>query len=86
MDGLELWTEKTTVARLSLPTLPLREGRFVVEARLYDSAGAELPIGEPSVEIAVFAHEAGEEGPVRLGGSWEVGTRDPTQLAEAPEQ
>jgi ABC-type polysaccharide/polyol phosphate transport system ATPase subunit len=86
VDGLELWAERTTVARLSLPALPLREGRFVVEARLYDSTGAELPIGKPSAELAVFAHEAGEEGPVRLGGSWEVGTRDPTELAEAPEQ
>lgn len=86
LDGLELRTDRTTVARLCLPSLPLREGRFRVEARLHDSDGSEVSVDAPALGLNVFAHETGGEGPVRLGGSWEIETRHLGPLAELPER
>jgi ABC-2 type transport system ATP-binding protein len=85
VDGLELAAGQATVARLCLPALPLREGRFLVDVRVHDSDGSELVVRERALELTVLAHEAGAEGPVRLGGSWEIETRDPSRLAEVPD-
>ena len=59
--------------RLHFPELPLREGRFHVDVRVTGGDGdLELASREGALGLSVFSHDRGGDGPVRLGGVWEL--------------
>src|SRR3954452_15084245 len=65
--------------RLHFPGLPLREGRFFVEASLGSADGeAELDHAEQALELSVFSSDPHGGGSVRLGGTWELPAGDGT--------
>ena len=42
----------------------------------------ELAVAENALELTVFGQEASSEGPVRLGGTWELPTAVSEEQAE----
>jgi ABC-type polysaccharide/polyol phosphate transport system ATPase subunit len=59
--------------RLHLHEPPLRDGRFFVDVRVVShERDRELAVAESALELTVFGQEATEEGPVRLGATWEL--------------
>jgi ABC-2 type transport system ATP-binding protein len=63
--------------RLHFPELPLREGRFEVDVRVVGGDDeVELTSRESALGLSVFSHDPGGDGPVRLGGVWELPASD----------
>jgi ABC-type polysaccharide/polyol phosphate transport system ATPase subunit len=81
--GVNLVTGDLQPVKLALPAPPLRDGRFLVDVRvLSHDSDRQLAEAERALELTVFSEEATSEGPVRLGGTWEVPQPEPESAAE----
>jgi ABC-2 type transport system ATP-binding protein len=61
--------------RLHFPGLPMREGRFTVAVAVANGDGAlQLATADPALELSVFSDGLDGDGPIRLGGHWELPT------------
>jgi Wzt C-terminal domain len=71
--GLALAPGEADVVRLHFGQPPLREGSFVIDVAVssHDS-DRELARAEHALELTVYSREPGADGPVRLGGAWEL--------------
>jgi ABC-type polysaccharide/polyol phosphate transport system ATPase subunit len=71
--GANLRPQRLERLRLNLPGLPMREGRFSIDVRVTShDRGTELGFAEHALELSVFSNDNTSEGPIRLGGSWEM--------------
>jgi ABC-type polysaccharide/polyol phosphate transport system ATPase subunit len=86
--GVDLRPERLEPLRLHLVEPPLREGRFFVEVRVSShDADAELALLERALELTVFSRDSGADGPIRLGGGWELpGAAPDGVIAETAER
>jgi ABC-type polysaccharide/polyol phosphate transport system ATPase subunit len=77
--GVRLRPGQLERLRLHFPGLPLREGRFFVEAALENGDGdLVLDHAERALELSVFGQDPGGDGAIRLGGTWELPAVDGT--------
>ena len=69
--------------RLHVPSIPMREGRFVLDVLVETGDGdVKLTEQEQALELSVFSQDPSSGGPMRLGGSWEVLSPTGERLAE----
>ncbi len=63
----------TSTIELSLGNSPLRNGLFLVDVRVTDTAGGATLIDARSVDsFSIYGQDSGSDGPVQLGGEWKV--------------
>ena len=76
----------TQLVRLHLPTLPMREGYFRVDAFVADADGRVLAKKDDALELSVSSDDLTSHGPIQLGGTWEVPTDQipPANLRQSP--
>jgi ABC-2 type transport system ATP-binding protein len=71
-SGVDLAPSELQAVRLHLHDPPLREGLFLVDVRVMSHDGdVELAAASRALELTLFSEEASEEGPIRLGATWE---------------
>jgi ABC-type polysaccharide/polyol phosphate transport system ATPase subunit len=71
-DPVDLAPGRPETIRFTIPSLPLRDGRYVVEILVLNHNNTAAMAKDTSLEFSVFARDGSTSGPIRLGGVWEV--------------
>jgi ABC-type polysaccharide/polyol phosphate transport system ATPase subunit len=76
LRGVRLEAGKTESISWILDQAPLREGRFLVDVRLAtERSDAELVAREAAVDFSIVSDSSDDDGPVKLGGEWQLAGR-----------
>jgi ABC-type polysaccharide/polyol phosphate transport system ATPase subunit len=79
LEDVRLGPARLERLRLNFPGLPMRDGRFFVDVGVTTAdREAELARTDRALELTVFATDAAGDGPIRLGGTWELPAVDGT--------
>jgi ABC-type polysaccharide/polyol phosphate transport system ATPase subunit len=81
--GIDLHADELQAVRLHFHDPPLREGRFLVDVRVMShDSDRELAAADRALELTLFSHETTEDGPIRLGATWELPSDVTTEAQE----
>jgi ABC-2 type transport system ATP-binding protein len=86
LPNFDIQPERPEVVRLHIPSLPVREPRFVVDLVIRSHDGEELASSRGALTLAIISRDDLSEGPVRLGGTWELPSSVEHPLTEAVER
>ena len=71
-DPVDLEPGRPETIRFRIPSLPLRDGRFVARVVVSNHNNTHALAEDTSLELSVFARDGHASGPIRLGGEWNV--------------